>query len=108
MAQECEVLVPEDFVLALLTRTTLRDKYQQFTFQDYVKSHPKLRFCPGPNCQVVVYSKEPKAKRSVCSHCKTIFCFKYVLHFYFHGICFDVVYFYLDAEWIIMHRQIVW
>lgn len=76
MAQDCEVLVPEDFVLALLTRTALRDKYQQFTFQDYVKSHPQLRFCPGPNCQVVVYSKEPKAKRAVCTHCKTIFCFK--------------------------------
>lgn len=76
MAQDCEVLVPEDFVLGLLTRTALRDKYQKLTVQDYVKSHPLLRFCPGPNCQVVVYSKEPKAKRAGCSHCKTVFCFK--------------------------------
>lgn len=76
MAQDCEVLVPEDFVLSFLTKPVSRDKFQQFTFQDYVKSHPQLRFCPGPNCSVVVYSKEPKAKRSVCTNCKTIFCFK--------------------------------
>lgn len=76
MAQQCDVLVPEDFVLQLLTRTTLRDKYQQFTFRDYVRSHPLLRFCPGPNCRSIVYSREPKAKRAVCSSCKTEFCFK--------------------------------
>lgn len=52
MAPNCVMLAPEDFILNLITRPTLRDKYQQFTFQDYVKSHPHLRFCPGPNCQV--------------------------------------------------------
>lgn len=52
MAQNCAMLAPEDFILNLITRPALRDKYQQFTFQDYVKSHPQLRFCPGPNCQV--------------------------------------------------------
>lgn len=76
MAKDCDVLAPEDFVLKHLSKTSIREKYQQFTFQDYVKSHPQLRFCPGPNCQVVVRSHEAKAKRSVCSHCKTIFCFK--------------------------------
>ncbi|XP_022915099.1 potential E3 ubiquitin-protein ligase ariadne-2 [Onthophagus taurus] len=76
MARDCEVLAPEDFVLKHLSKPNLREKYQQFTFQDYVKSHPQLRFCPGPNCQVVIRSRELKAKRSVCTHCKTIFCFK--------------------------------
>lgn len=52
MAPKCDIRVPEDFVLTLLNRPLLRDKYQQFAFQDYVKSHPELRFCPGPNCQV--------------------------------------------------------
>uniref|UniRef100_A0A182SGV5 RBR-type E3 ubiquitin transferase n=1 Tax=Anopheles maculatus TaxID=74869 RepID=A0A182SGV5_9DIPT len=52
MEQRCDVRVPEDLVLTLLNRPMLRDKYQQFTFADYVKSHPELRFCPGPNCQV--------------------------------------------------------
>ncbi|KAF5281166.1 hypothetical protein FQR65_LT14846 [Abscondita terminalis] len=76
MARDCEVLAPEDFVLKHLSRSNMREKYQQYTFQDYVKSHPELRFCPGPNCQVVIRSRDPKAKRSICCQCKTIFCFK--------------------------------
>ncbi|XP_069694109.1 potential E3 ubiquitin-protein ligase ariadne-2 isoform X2 [Periplaneta americana] len=76
MAQECEVLAPEDFVLTMLSRPSTRDKYQQFAFRDYVKSHPQLRFCPGPNCQVVVRAKEPWAKRAICNVCRTVFCFR--------------------------------
>ncbi|XP_012258311.1 potential E3 ubiquitin-protein ligase ariadne-2 isoform X2 [Athalia rosae] len=76
MAQDCEVLVPEDFVLSLLTKLTMRERYQQFVFRDYVKSHPQLRFCPGPNCQIVVRSKELRAKKVICSTCKTPFCFR--------------------------------
>ncbi|PNF29781.1 putative E3 ubiquitin-protein ligase ariadne-2 [Cryptotermes secundus] len=76
MAQECEVLAPEDFVLTLLSRPSTRDKYQQFAFRDYVKSHPQLRFCPGPNCQVVIRAKEPWAKRAICNLCRTAFCFR--------------------------------
>ncbi|KAK3912194.1 putative E3 ubiquitin-protein ligase ariadne-2 [Frankliniella fusca] len=76
MAQQCNILAPEDFVLTLLNKPALRDKYQQFVFHDYVKSHPQLRFCPGPNCQVVIHAKELKAKRAVCTNCKTSFCFK--------------------------------
>lgn len=52
MASNCDERVPEELVLNLLNKPVLRDKYQQFAFQDYVKSHPELRFCPGPNCQV--------------------------------------------------------
>lgn len=52
MAPKCDVRVPEDLVLKLLRGPHLREKYLQFAFQDYVKSHPELRFCPGPNCQV--------------------------------------------------------
>ncbi|XP_017778653.1 PREDICTED: protein ariadne-2 isoform X2 [Nicrophorus vespilloides] len=76
MARDCEVLAHEDFVLKHLTQSEMREKYQQFTFQDYVKSHPELRFCPGPNCSCVIKSPEVKAKRSVCEYCKTTFCFK--------------------------------
>jgi ariadne-2 len=76
MARDCVVLAPEDFVLKHLSRPNMREKYQQFTFQDYVKSHPELRFCPGPNCPIVVHSDEIKAKRAICSNCKTAFCFQ--------------------------------
>lgn len=73
MAQGCGVLVPEDFVLSLLTKPNMRDRYQSFAFRDYVKTHPQLRFCPGPNCQIVMKSKERRAKRVICLSCKTIF-----------------------------------
>ncbi|KAF7992175.1 hypothetical protein HCN44_001500 [Aphidius gifuensis] len=76
MAQNCKVLVPEDFVLSLLTKSNMRDKYQHFAFRDYVKNHPQLRFCPGPNCSVIVKSNELRAKRVLCYSCKTIFCFR--------------------------------
>lgn len=52
MAQDCEVRAPEDFVISHVPKSTLRERYQQFMFKDHVKSHPQLRFCPGPNCQV--------------------------------------------------------
>lgn len=73
MAQDCDLLAPEDFVLSLLLKPNMRDKYQKFAFRDYIKSHPQLRFCPGPNCQIIVRSKDQKAKRAICSSCKSIF-----------------------------------
>lgn len=76
MEQRCDVRVPEDLVLTLLNRPMLRDKYQQFTFADYVKSHPELRFCPGPNCQTIIRSQDISPKKAVCRMCKTAFCFR--------------------------------
>lgn len=76
MGKGCNILVHEDFVLSLLTNSILRDKYQEYTFSDHVKSHPELRFCPGPNCPVVIRAKICKAKRIICNVCSTSFCFK--------------------------------
>ncbi|KAL5286972.1 ARIH2 family protein [Megaselia abdita] len=78
MATKCNVRVPEDLVLNLVTRSIMREKYQQFAFRDYVKSHPELRFCPGPNCNIIVRSTscEVLPKRTICEMCQTQFCFK--------------------------------
>ncbi|XP_054162341.1 potential E3 ubiquitin-protein ligase ariadne-2-like [Oppia nitens] len=77
MASNCRILVTEDFALNLLTtKLSLREKYQQFAFRDYVKSHPKLRYCVGLNCDVIIRSKEPAAKRVICSECKSSYCFQ--------------------------------
>jgi len=76
MSQKCDILVPEDFVLGQLINGKLRDKYQMFSFSDHVESHPELRFCPGPNCPMVVRALQLKAKRVICSECATNFCFK--------------------------------
>lgn len=37
MGQDCSLLVPEDFVLGILTKSSHRERYQQFAFTDYVK-----------------------------------------------------------------------
>ncbi|CAO1300377.1 unnamed protein product [Diamesa tonsa] len=76
MASGCDVLVPEDLVLTLVSRPMIRDKYQQFAFQDYVKSHPELRFCPGTNCQVIVRSQDLSPKKAICKACNSSFCFR--------------------------------
>ncbi|KAG5677911.1 hypothetical protein PVAND_007627 [Polypedilum vanderplanki] len=76
MAPACDVLVPEDLVLSLISKPQIRDKYQQFAFQDYVKSHPELRFCPGTNCQVIIRSQDLSPKKAVCKVCQTSFCFR--------------------------------
>ncbi|XP_068243520.1 potential E3 ubiquitin-protein ligase ariadne-2 [Palaemon carinicauda] len=76
MGNNCQVLAPEDFVVCLLNRPQLKEKYQQYAFADYVRSHPQLRFCPGPNCNIVVQAKESQAKRVNCTNCKTQFCYK--------------------------------
>lgn len=76
MANKCQVLAPEDFVVPMLNKPRLREKYQQYAFSDYVRSHPQLRFCPGPNCSIVVQAKENKAKRVICTDCKTTFCYR--------------------------------
>ncbi|XP_062543223.1 potential E3 ubiquitin-protein ligase ariadne-2-like [Armigeres subalbatus] len=76
MEQRCDVRVPEDLVLNLLNRPILRDKYQQFAFADYVKSHPELRFCPGPNCQIIIRSADISPKKATCKVCTSAFCFR--------------------------------
>lgn len=106
MAQKCDVLLPEDFVLSLLTKPNMREKYQQFAFCDYVKSHPQLRFCPGPNCQIVVRSKEQLAKRVICTTCKTVFwyAFKIYPHIeFYHILTKNYTTVASDVVWITTH-----
>ena len=42
----CWIFV-SDFILDLLSKPELREKYQKFAFRDHVDSHPHLRCCPG-------------------------------------------------------------
>ncbi|XP_055630830.1 potential E3 ubiquitin-protein ligase ariadne-2 [Toxorhynchites rutilus septentrionalis] len=76
MEQRCEVRVPEDLVLNLLNKPMVRERYQQFAFADYVKSHPELRFCPGLNCKIIIRSTDISPKKATCKSCKSAFCFK--------------------------------
>ena len=69
----CPVVAPEDFVLPLLATPQLKERYVRHAFSDYIRSHPELRFCPGPSCNIIIRAKENKAKRIVCHSCKTTF-----------------------------------
>ena len=41
-----------------------QSKYSHF------RCHPNLRFCPGPNCPIVIKAQESVAKNTVCAACK--------------------------------------
>ena len=78
MERDCTALAGEQFTLDILAayKPGLLDKYRQFVLMGFVKSNPSLRFCPGPDCRMVIHSKENKAKRVVCSSCGCSFCYR--------------------------------
>jgi len=76
MAPGCDMLVEEDLVLSQLQNVATRERYKHLCFLDYVRCHPNLRFCPGPNCDIVIKAVESVAKNCVCASCKSRFCFK--------------------------------
>lgn len=47
-----------------LISTALNKRLENVLFDCMIVSHPRLRFCPGPNCQKVIFSiQAPAAKR---------------------------------------------
>ncbi len=44
MGQDCDILVPEDFALNVLTNPRLRTKYQEYMFSDHVKVSSHFAF----------------------------------------------------------------
>lgn len=76
MMSSCDNILDEDFVLAHVTNSAVRERYIHLSFIEYVSFHPNLRFCPGPNCDIVVKAEDSVAKECVCSSCKSRFCFK--------------------------------
>ena len=76
MAQGCRILIPEDFALSRLSVPIHREKYEQFSFYEFVKSHPFLRFCPGVNCNGVIRAQDILPLKVTCEYCQVTFCFK--------------------------------
>jgi len=76
MAPSCDILCGEDLVLSQVTKSSVRERYIHLCFLNYVRCHPNLRFCPGPNCPIVIKAMESVAKNTVCVACKSRFCFK--------------------------------
>ena len=49
MGKDCNVLMPEDFVLRIITNPRMRDKYQEYGFRDHVK------VCGLPKCMANIF-----------------------------------------------------
>uniref|UniRef100_A0A914EBJ1 RBR-type E3 ubiquitin transferase n=1 Tax=Acrobeloides nanus TaxID=290746 RepID=A0A914EBJ1_9BILA len=77
MASDCRLICLEDFVMYILSdNDRLRGKYELASFREFVYSHPFLRWCPGVDCNIVIFSMTTKAHRATCSSCNTGFCIK--------------------------------
>ncbi|VDN36085.1 unnamed protein product [Gongylonema pulchrum] len=77
MENGCNVICMEDFVLNILKENSdLKEKYEQLRFKDCVESHPKLRFCSGPDCHMIIMAEYSAAKKVTCTKCETSFCFR--------------------------------
>ena len=73
MSSNCDTRAHEDFVLTHVTKQSVRDRYKQLAFFDYIRIHPQLRFCPGNNCKYVIKAEKCVHKRATCTGCKTSF-----------------------------------
>ena len=78
MTKSCNVLTDEDFVLTIVKDSKLRKKYQDNSLKDVVTCDPGMSFCPGQNCEVIVFTPEPKPwkpQKVQCTECGSTFCF---------------------------------
>ncbi|XP_015750325.1 PREDICTED: E3 ubiquitin-protein ligase ARIH2-like [Acropora digitifera] len=69
----CDLLIGEEMAYKVLKNEAAREKYRQFLFNDEVKGHPLIRWCPGNDCGCLVKVVESKAKRIWCSNCYSVF-----------------------------------
>ncbi len=76
MSTGCNTLVQEDFIGDIFSGTIVMERYEKHAFRDCVNSNPYLRACIGPDCSVIIQAKEVKAKRVICSKCRSSYCFK--------------------------------
>ena len=78
MTKDCNVLTDEDFVLAIVKDSKLAEKYQNNSLKDVVTCHSGMRFCPSRNCEMVVFTPEPKPntpQKVHCTGCNSTYCF---------------------------------
>ncbi|CBY22151.1 unnamed protein product [Oikopleura dioica] len=87
MHHNCEILLTETAVLPLVPGALGR-KFEEILFDCMVLSYPGVRFCPGPDCGVIVMAlEESSPKRVRCQSCSTEFCFQCGLDFHHPTEC---------------------
>ena len=64
MGHNCEILLTESAVLPLVPGA-LGKKFEDILFDCTVLSYPGVRFCPGPDCSVIVMALEESCPKRV-------------------------------------------
>ncbi|XP_062522196.1 E3 ubiquitin-protein ligase ARIH2-like [Corticium candelabrum] len=72
----CSVMISSSASIELLLLTPeLRQKYHSFALRDCVEAHPRLRWCPGVDCDFIIQAPVSSARKVQCHSCSTSFCF---------------------------------
>ena len=67
MGHNCEILLTESAVLPLVPGA-LGKKFEEILFDCMVLSYSGVRFCPGPDCSVIVMALEESCPKRVRVH----------------------------------------
>lgn len=92
MNPECSVVCLRSFIRDLLAdKPLLLQQYEKRVLADAVLTHPYFTFCPGNDCDGIVYCETKKAHRVTCKFCNHSFWFVFILSkSYFHKKNFSV------------------
>uniref|UniRef100_A0AC34GYB6 RBR-type E3 ubiquitin transferase n=1 Tax=Panagrolaimus sp. ES5 TaxID=591445 RepID=A0AC34GYB6_9BILA len=75
MESECRIQCLSNFVTEFLQDCPNELKvYLDRMFRDSVIAHPYYRYCPGADCQGIIFCESKKSRRVTCDFCKISFC----------------------------------
>ena len=74
MESKCKIQCLSSFVSEMLQeRPTQLKQYLDRVVRDSILAHPFFRYCPGTDCQGIIYCESQKSHRVTCTFCKTSF-----------------------------------
>jgi len=73
-ATECDILVNENFVLAIMKDINIRSRYHKLIADSFVQSNRLMKWCPAPDCNNAIKAIYNDAKPVTCL-CGFVFCF---------------------------------
>lgn len=77
MAEKCNLVCPRDFIEQFLNmQSNIGSLFKRLLRNNCIVAHYQMRFCPGRDCEMVMYAAKPKARRVECKKCLAVFCFE--------------------------------
>lgn len=112
MSVNCHLRVPDQMIFSLLTNQEdrhIREKFIKLTITEYVQSHPRLKYCPGRDCSMIIHSLQISdnvkdvahskstsnsstniSRKVICNSCQTMFCFNCGLSYHAPTDCLTI------------------